>query len=619
MRAVHIEVPLSRLVPNKKNPRRVKPAREAHDRLVALIRLQGLLHPLVVRKSAKPKCYEVVAGDRRLAALKEVHKGNGDPKIPCLLKDGDEQECQAVSLGENFGREPMHPLDEAEAFAGLASSDGKDAKTIGEEFGVGEKYVRQRMKLATLAKVIKAAYRDNEINTAMAAAFASVPEDRQLEVWKEVNGHPQHAEHVRNVIANSWIDARHALFDVSTLPANAVSRDLFSEKVLIERKAFMEAQSEPLKAKQAALTDDGWHEVVVGERTQIIDRLYSMETPERELDDATNTKLSRLAEKQKALEAKAEEIDHNDAKAVNALERKFTVLQEEEQAILNDAPLHFSEETKALATAFLILDPNGQVHTEYRVPRTRHKQHGKAGGATGEGESDGPKPPTSEDLSERQLASVFTHQALMVRQALLQHETARKRLLVLLLHENIRSEAIAMRHDANAITLATNDEGFTSPIVDRLRELRTKLDPFGDKAHVEDEEAYAQLAKMKPAKLDALIDLLLAETITAHLTRPTKLIDIMVQEFELNIREYWMPDAEWFAGYQKLQLSHLMGELLGAVYDPKREIRKKSELVSVLATLFVDAAEAKLDDKKLAQRVNQWVPVNLRGDGSSRK
>jgi hypothetical protein len=66
-----------------------------------------------------------------------------------------------------------------------------------------ERYVRQRMKLATLAEPVKAAHREGKIDTAAAEAFATVPEDRQLEVWKEVNGNPRHAEHVRNVIANA--------------------------------------------------------------------------------------------------------------------------------------------------------------------------------------------------------------------------------------------------------------------------------------------------------------------------------------------------------------------------------------------------------------------------------
>src|SRR5262245_4741571 len=111
-------VPLSRLIATKRNPRRVRPDREAHHRLVALIRSQGLLHPLVVRPAEdKPKHYLVIAGNRRLAALREIHHNNGDPKIPCTLRKVDAATADALSLGENVGHEPMHPLDEADAFA----------------------------------------------------------------------------------------------------------------------------------------------------------------------------------------------------------------------------------------------------------------------------------------------------------------------------------------------------------------------------------------------------------------------------------------------------------------------------------------------------------------------
>ena len=87
----------------------------------------GGAHPLagavaaVGRARLEGKRYEVVAGDRRLRALREIHKGDGDPKIPCMLRDVDAATADAMSLGENFGREAMHPLDEAEAFAKLAT------------------------------------------------------------------------------------------------------------------------------------------------------------------------------------------------------------------------------------------------------------------------------------------------------------------------------------------------------------------------------------------------------------------------------------------------------------------------------------------------------------------
>jgi ParB family chromosome partitioning protein len=186
---IPLSVPLSRLVPSRRNPRKVKPGREAYHRLVALIRSQGLLQPLVVR-ALEGKRYEVIAGDRRLRALREIHKGDGDPKIPCMVRDVDAVTADAMSLGENFGREAMHPLDEAEAFAKLATGDSKDAKAIAAEFGVPERYVRQRMKLATLANPVKEAHRQGTIDTATAEAFAAVPEDRQLEVWKEARQPP---------------------------------------------------------------------------------------------------------------------------------------------------------------------------------------------------------------------------------------------------------------------------------------------------------------------------------------------------------------------------------------------------------------------------------------------
>src|SRR4051794_20941455 len=182
---LQVSVPLSQLVPSRRNPRKVKPSRQAHERLVALIRSQGLLQPLVVRR-LEGKRFEVVAGDRRLRALREVHRNDGDVKIPCVLRDVDTATADAMSLGENFGREAMHPLDEADAFAKLATSDGKDAKAIAAEFGVPEHYVRQRMKLATLANPVKDAHREGTIDTATAEAFAAVPEDRQVEVWQEL-------------------------------------------------------------------------------------------------------------------------------------------------------------------------------------------------------------------------------------------------------------------------------------------------------------------------------------------------------------------------------------------------------------------------------------------------
>lgn len=90
------------------------------------------------------------------------------------------------------------------------------------------------------------------------------------------------------------------------------------------------------------------------------------------------------------------------------------------------------------------------------------------------------------------------------------------------------------------------------------------------------------------------------------------MIDRLATELKVDIRRYWRPDAAWLSGYQKIQLTHLMAELRGRIYEPARESRKKTELVDALATFFSDAANGKLEDKQLAERANAWLPINLR-------
>jgi hypothetical protein len=102
---------------------------------------------------------------------------------------------------------------------------------------------------------------------------------------------------------------------------------------------------------------------------------------------------------------------------------------------------------------------------------------------------------------------------------------------------------------------------------------------------------------------------------TAHLQRRTELVHHLAEKLKVNIRTYWRPDATWLSGFQKIQLSHLITYLAGPSQTPAVE-RKKSELVEVLAKLFNDAADSKLADKELSERVNRWLPSNLRETSS---
>lgn len=166
-----------------------------------------------------------------------------------------------------------------------------------------------KVGLATLVEPITAAYRDSQIDTATAEAFAAVLQDRQLEVWKEVVAIPCRTCSQRD---RQCLDRRHACaLDVSTLPESAISRDLFADRVLVERKVFMEAQTKPVEHKRHALTEEGWAEVVVSPREDILDRLHSMDVPQREFDEATSLK-PKVAEERQQLEKAAAKLGDSD-------------------------------------------------------------------------------------------------------------------------------------------------------------------------------------------------------------------------------------------------------------------------------------------------------------------
>ncbi len=142
-------IPLTKLVPSPANVRKTG-ASVGIEELAASIQAHGLLQNLQVRDGKGGK-FEVVAGGRRLAALKRLAKSKAIAKsaeIPCnVLEDEDAAE---ISLAENVVRLPMHPADQYDAFKAMADA-GKGPEEIAARFGCSPAVVKQRLKLASVS------------------------------------------------------------------------------------------------------------------------------------------------------------------------------------------------------------------------------------------------------------------------------------------------------------------------------------------------------------------------------------------------------------------------------------------------------------------------------------
>ncbi|WP_132654919.1 ParB/RepB/Spo0J family partition protein [Pseudomonas aeruginosa] len=230
-----ILVPLSQLLPRRSKRNARKMPRLSIPELAASIARIGLLQNLIVILSADGEAYEVVAGDRRLTALKLLAKKKripADYEVPCLLVP--DASARTVSLAENLMREQMHPADQFEAFAALVK-EGRPIEDIAADFGVSPLVVQRRLKLAHIAPRLMADYRAGTVtleqlmaltitddHAAQEAAFFGAPE------WQ------RSPSKLRERLTEREIDASHALvrfvgLDTYRQAGGGVRRDLFAE------------------------------------------------------------------------------------------------------------------------------------------------------------------------------------------------------------------------------------------------------------------------------------------------------------------------------------------------------------------------------------------------------
>ena len=198
-------IPIDQLRPSPSNVRTMPATAQERKQLLESIRNQGLLKNLVVfpteeTDDAGNTIYEVDDGARTFEVLKDlVGEGALDCgiRIPCRVNT-DPSRREILSITANDVRVPMHPMEAAEAFAGLRAQ-GLSIARIATHLAVDELVVRRRLRLASLAEPIKDAFRRKLLTLSQAEAFASTDDaDHQVHVWNLVthNADPDALEHL---------------------------------------------------------------------------------------------------------------------------------------------------------------------------------------------------------------------------------------------------------------------------------------------------------------------------------------------------------------------------------------------------------------------------------------
>jgi len=181
-----LHVSLEQIIPNPKQPRKHFSQKTLLE-LAQSIRTQGILQPLVVRKHQNlTNCYELVAGERRWRALKQLEVN----EVPVVLREVGDDEMLEVSLLENIQRENLTIIEEAQAYHDLLKIHDYTQEELAQRIGKDRSTITNLMRLLKLPSALKNDLETGRITSGHARSILALPgEAFQLEMRQRLLRH----------------------------------------------------------------------------------------------------------------------------------------------------------------------------------------------------------------------------------------------------------------------------------------------------------------------------------------------------------------------------------------------------------------------------------------------
>ncbi|MDY1261786.1 ParB/RepB/Spo0J family partition protein [Pseudomonas aeruginosa] len=625
-----ILVPLSRLLARRSKHNVRTTPRMSIPELAASISRVGLLQNLIVIAAADGEQYEVVAGDRRLTALKLLGKKKripADVEVPCLLVA--DASARTVSLAENVQRENMHPADQFVAFAALVK-EGRPVEDIAADFGVSPLVVQRRLKLANVSPRLLADYRAEAVTLEQLMALAVTDDHAAQEA--AFYGAPtwqRGPSALRERLTEREINATHPLVRFAGLDAYAaagggIRRDLFAEgdagTYLTDAALLETLVRDKLDALAENVHAEGWAWVDATPHISHADRQAFQNAPRqrREPNAREARRIASLQTRLEKIDAELEDAyDAEDEGKAGALESRREQVAEELQAA-EDSLQSYVPDVRAVAGAIVTLDREGEavihrgllreaeakaLHTLQRLRQGFGTVEGDAGN---DDEGDDAEQTRTAAMSDRLAQQLSAH-----RTAALQIEVARHPQVALaaLVHGMVQT---VLQPDAYGdglplgvrLTVQDQLEGMAPdwPESPAAVALRTLQEVAGEALPQDSTELFAALLAKSQDELVQLLAVCVAATVDAVTPRATQRQPgaELARAVGLDMATWWKPTAEgYFRHVPKAAILEAVG-----LFAPEHVTR----LAKLKKTDIASEAE------RLADGIG-WMPAIFRIEG----
>jgi ParB family chromosome partitioning protein len=535
-------IPLNQLVVSPANVRKTG-AKIGIEALAANIAAIGLLQNLQVRPTDSGT-YEVVAGSRRMAALKLLAKQKALPKdepVTCNVL-GSGEDAVEVSLAENEMREAMHPADQFAAFRQRVDA-GQPVEDIAARFGVTPLVVRQRLKLACVSPKLMKLYKDGEMNLEQLMAF-TVSDDHaaQENAWAELAEWNRRPQAIRAHLTKTHVDAddrrvRFVALEAYRQAGGQIITDLFESETYVADAALLDRLcAEKLEAEAQAVRAEGWKWVeIMPEASYEALSGYGRQSGTREPLPAKQQKALEKLQRQRDALAEKEEYSDEDAAQIDALDAQIAALEE--------TALTWSDRQRTRYGAVVTIGHDGSVEITRGLIAPADVKAAKADeGDSGQAEASVEK--ETPGLSAKLIEELTAHQTMALRAVLTDQPVtaltaAVHALAVPLFYDGLAESALDLRAASAWLKAEGIDDGpAAKQLGERHQAWRTQLpeQPAGlwDWLTRQDMQtligllAYCVAATVKPERTDAF--------------------DGLAAAVGLDMAQWWQPTAANYLG-----------------------------------------------------------------------
>ena len=124
---------------------------ESLEQLSKSIKNNGLVQPIILRKSKKNDDFELIAGERRLRAARILKLD----KIPSIVINVDDKKAFEIGLVENLQRDDLSPVEEAEGYKRLINEYSYTQEELSEVVSKSRSHIANLLRILQLPEKVK--------------------------------------------------------------------------------------------------------------------------------------------------------------------------------------------------------------------------------------------------------------------------------------------------------------------------------------------------------------------------------------------------------------------------------------------------------------------------------